>query len=275
MNTLVNCCKYFSKITLNTTKHQYFVRKYAVHLSDYNINWVRPKKICITKPEKSGDLGIPHDVKPTDLLLGYDKSKELQDADEIVKKLVSLEFQPRREIINMRREKILELVKRHKLDRGSTEARIASMTSEILQLQEIIKKHPRDKKKKVFLKELIEKRNKYLRILRKWDYKRYEWILEKLNLFYKETPINSVAPYRKDSLRKLTQKLCDKIKQEKLDAYKAELKKQQKLFYKQKIKDFIFIKNEELELGLEPTITEDDIENIKKKFNEINNEETM
>lgn len=62
------------------------------------------------------------------------------------------------------------------------------MTAEILQLQEIIQSNPQDKKKKVFLKELIEKRNKYLKILRKWDYKCFEWILEKLNLVYKATP---------------------------------------------------------------------------------------
>lgn len=63
------------------------------------------------------------------------------------------------------------------------------MTAEILQLQEIIKRNPRDKKKKVFLKEIIEKRNKYLRIMRTWDYKRFEWILEKLNLIYKKPPL--------------------------------------------------------------------------------------
>nr|XP_050867544.1 28S ribosomal protein S15, mitochondrial isoform X1 [Vespula vulgaris] len=275
MNKLVNCCKYFSKITVNTTKNQYFIREYASHLSDYNVKWVRPEPVCITEPKKSGDLGIPHDIKATNLLAGYDKSKELQDwkfyisADEIVKKLVTLEFHPRKETIHLRREKILELVKRHKLDRGSPETKIAAMTAEILQLQEIIKKNPRDKKKKVFLKEIIEKRNKYLRIMRTWDYKRFEWILEKLNLIYKKPPLDNTPPYRKDSLRKLTQKLCDKIKQEKLNAYKAELQNQQKLFYKQKLEDFIFIRNEELELGIESTITEDDIENVRKKLNEF------
>lgn len=80
---------------------------------------------------------------------------------------------------------------------------------------------------------------------------------------------DNTPPYRKDSLRKLTQKLCDKIKQEKLDAYKAELQNQQKLFYTQKLEDFIFIRNEELELGIESTITEDDIENVRKKLNEF------
>ncbi|KAL2731877.1 LOW QUALITY PROTEIN: midasin-like, partial [Vespula squamosa] len=261
--------RFKTMVRINTTKSQYFIREYATHLSDYNIKWVRPEKVCITKPEKSGDLGIPHDVKSTDLLPGYDKSKELQDADENVRKLLTLEYHPRKETINVRREKILELVKRHKLDRGSSETKIAAMTSEILQLQEIIGKNPRDKRKKVFLKELVERRNKYLRILRKWDYKRFEWILERLNLVYKKIPIDKTPPYRKDSLRKLTQKLCDKIKQEKLDAYKIELKNQQKIFFKQKVEDFIFIRNEELKLGIEPTITEDDIENVRKKLNEL------
>lgn len=60
-----------------------------------------------------------------------------------------------------------------------------------------------------------------------------------------------------------------------MDAYKAELERQQRQFYKQKLSNFIFIRNEELELGVEPTVTEDDIENIKKKLNEFHKKDTM
>lgn len=76
-------------------------------------------------------------------------------------------------------------------------------------------------------------------------------------------------------MRKLTKKLCDKIVQEKFNAYKAELEKQQRQFYKQKLSNFIFIRNEELELGVEPTVTEDDIENIKKKLNEFHKKDRI
>ncbi|XP_015181333.1 PREDICTED: 28S ribosomal protein S15, mitochondrial [Polistes dominula] len=274
MNSLVNCCKNLSKTTINRITNQYFVKEYGTHLSDYNIKWVRPTVIPKSKPEKSGDLGIPHDVKPTQLVPGYEKSKELQDANEIVRRLVTLQFYPRKETIKTRSEKIIELVKRHGSDRGSPEVMIAAMTAEILQLQENAVNNIRDKREKVFLRELIDKRNKYLRKMRKWDYKRYEWILERLNLFYKALPTDNTPAYRKDSLRKLTQKHCDKIKQAKLDAYKAQLKQEQKTFFKDKVEKLIFIRKEELELGLEPTVTEDDIERARGQLNEVLNEQT-
>lgn len=62
------------------------------------------------------------------------------------------------------------------------------MTADIHYLQEYMKNNPRNKKAKVALKEKIDKRKKYLSKLRVWDYKRFEWILEKLNLVYKPRP---------------------------------------------------------------------------------------
>ena len=47
---------------------------------------------------------------------------------------------------------------------------------------------PKDKRRKVKLKELIELRKKWLKFLRKWDYRRFEWLLEKLDLVYKPPP---------------------------------------------------------------------------------------
>lgn len=62
------------------------------------------------------------------------------------------------------------------------------MTADILHFQGVVQKHPYNKKLKVFLLELVAKRKKYLRKLRRWDYRRFEWILEKLNLIYKPDP---------------------------------------------------------------------------------------
>lgn len=269
MNGLVNFCRHFPKVAVGITRSQYIVREYAV-LADYNIKWVRPEKVSAISPKKSGDLGINVDVKSTDLILGYGNSEELREADDIVKKLVTLEYQPRKETIRIRREKIMEMVKRHNLDRGSPEAKIAAMTSEILQLQEYMEDHPYSKQTKAFLKELIDKRQKHLKRLRIWDYKRFEWILEKLNLIFKAGPSVPGKACRKDSLRKLTQKYCDNIMEEKLNSYKAELKEQQKIFFKEKLEKLIFIKNEELTLGIEPTVTDDDIEATQKRLESLN-----
>lgn len=68
------------------------------------------------------------------------------------------------------------------------------------------------------LKELIDKRKKYLKNLRKTDYKKFEWVLEKLDIVYKPPPSEFRWVARKESLVKLTDKHCEKVKQDKLDA---------------------------------------------------------
>jgi len=62
------------------------------------------------------------------------------------------------------------------------------MTSDIHQLQEYLTECPKDPRMKVKLLETIAKRRKMLKFLRQWDYRRFEWVLEKLNLVYKPTP---------------------------------------------------------------------------------------
>lgn len=64
---------------------------------------------------------------------------------------------------------------------------------------------------------------------------------------------------RKDSLRRLTEKHCDELVQEKLDTYKKELKELQKNFYIEKVKKLEFIREEELACGLQPSVSEEDI----------------
>jgi len=65
---------------------------------------------------------------------------------------------------------------------------VAIMTNDIHQLQEHLTEHPKNKKMKVKLLETIAKRKKLLKILRQCDYRRFEWVLEKLNLVYKPIP---------------------------------------------------------------------------------------
>lgn len=70
---------------------------------------------------------------------------------------------------------------------------------------------------------------------------------------------------RKDSLRRLTEKHCDKLVQEKLDAYKKELKELQKDFYTEKAEKLAFIREEELACGLQSSVSEEDIACAKQK----------
>ncbi|KAL0118009.1 hypothetical protein PUN28_008999 [Cardiocondyla obscurior] len=243
-------------------------RKYATSIADYKITWVEPKKVPYWSSERSGDQGIKIDVKSSNFGNSYNELSELKDANDTVKKMFTLQFLPRKETTIIRREKIMALVKRHKLDDKSSEAKIAKMTSDIYQLQKDVLKQPTNKVIRIKLLETIDKRKKILKLLREKDYRRFEWVLEKLNLVYKPTPELPLKINRETSLERLTEKHCNELVQEKLDAYKTELKQLQKDFYIEKMKKLMFIREEELACGLQPSVSEEDIAYAKQKANE-------
>ncbi|XP_020290303.1 28S ribosomal protein S15, mitochondrial [Pseudomyrmex gracilis] len=273
MNAIVNNSKQTTMRTVvNFLKSSaYLSRGYAQTVGDYNIVWVKPKKK--TKAEKlladrSGDQGLKLDVKPSDFCLKYDESPELKDASDLVKKMFTLQFQPCKQRHFVERAKAVDLVKRHELDAKSPEAQIAALTSRIHYLQEYVVANPYDSSTRVALKEKIERRRKFLRCLRLADYKRFEWVLEKLNLIYKPLPEPPFQVTRKDSFRRLTKNHCDTIMQDKLDKYKSELKELQKEFYKEKAEKLAFIRKEELECNVEPTVSEEDVTCAREKAKE-------
>ncbi|XP_011500427.1 PREDICTED: 28S ribosomal protein S15, mitochondrial [Ceratosolen solmsi marchali] len=227
--------------------------------------WVMPIKICSVEPQKSGDGGIDYKIAETDYIQHFDKSKELQNCNEILNKLCSVKYNRKKELVHVRRIKALELVQRHKLDRGSMESRIAAATVEIHRLQEHYNICKKDIQSKVFLKELIEKRRKWLKKLRLIDYSRFEFLLEKLNLTYHPPLEQDIRLTVKYSTKKLHEKRCDQIIQQKLDTYKAELQGQQKDFFKEKAEKLAFIRKEEIECGIVPTITELQIKEAEAK----------
>lgn len=267
--SLAITCRFIGTKINNIYKFGGYLSRGAVTIDDYKIKWTRPPRILISDPQQSGDMGLDITVKPTETKLYYQNSKELENANDLVKKMFSVQFQSHKEFKNLKREKIIALVKRHMSDRGSAEVRIAAMTSEIHDLQKYMQEHPRNRRANVVLKELIEKRKRFLKLLRSWDYKRFEWILERLNLVYKPEPQKMGMISRKDSLRIATQNYCDDIVKKKRNQYKAELKEQQKSFYLEKAEKLEFILKEEIECGITPTVTKEDIEAARKKAQEL------
>ncbi|XP_063990651.1 small ribosomal subunit protein uS15m [Diachasmimorpha longicaudata] len=263
MNSLLNNIKSVSLVANTLAKNGGCVTRGLK--SNLKIKWIRPPAIPCTDPSKTGDLESTVKTSPDELAFGYDKSEELKDAPDIVKKLFTLGQLPTAETKKLIREKFRDLVKRHDMDYRSPEATLAIMTSTIRHLQECQKTHPRNRKSKHFLKELNDKRKKYLTDLRRWDYKRFEWVLEKLNLVYHPYPEIWEKPTRKKSLRILTKEHCNEVRQGKLDVYRAELGAQQKNFFKEKAEKLAFIRSEEIACGLEPTITEEEIVAAQEK----------
>ncbi|CAL7941945.1 unnamed protein product [Xylocopa violacea] len=275
MNLAVNCCKLVNSRVNNVYQLGGYVSRRMASIKDYNINWKRPPKVAIYDLGRSGDLGLNVSVKPTDIKNYYQNSKEWEGASDIVKKIFSIQFQSGKEFKNLQREKTIELVKRHICDRGSLEVKIAVLTSNIPYLQKVLEESPRNRKIRVALKETVEKRNKLLRVLRISDYRRFEWILERLNLVYRPQPRRPQIVSRKESMKKMTNNYCKDVIQKKLDAFKAQLREEQKTFYLEKVEKLKLIMEDEKEYGLDQTVTEEDIEEARKKVEELLKEDSV
>lgn len=143
------------------------------------------------------------------------------------------------------------------------------MTAKIRSLQEVMEKYPRNKVLKVILKEKIDRRKKFLFYVRRWDYRRYEWLLEKLDLVIKDNPEEYYRVERKASLRKLTTMHCDEIKQERLDAYRKQLESQQLDFLERKFKNLELIRNEQIACKVKVTVIESDVKEAKARYDEM------
>ncbi|XP_065075152.1 small ribosomal subunit protein uS15m [Ochlerotatus camptorhynchus] len=261
MNTLNKLKPLVSSVSLLS-------RNYAFK-SDLKIKWVRPEKIPCYKPQKSGDLHPIRAVGGTELLKDYQNSKELESADDTVKAMFSLEHNRRREMLENFKEEMVKRVQRHELDYGSIEAKLGLMTAQIRSLQEVMEKYPTQSAAKVHLKELIDKRKRFLRYLRRWDYRRFEYILEKLDLVYKPYPTHFHWITRKESLQKLTDIYCENIKNTRLQSYRQSLESQQVDFLAKKLENLEFIRKEQTECKVPITVSSEQIQAVKKQYAEL------
>uniref|UniRef100_A0A2M4BX82 Small ribosomal subunit protein uS15m n=1 Tax=Anopheles marajoara TaxID=58244 RepID=A0A2M4BX82_9DIPT len=243
-------------------------RSYALK-SDLKIKWVRPEKIPCYKPEKSGDLQAMPKLAGTELMKDFRECKELETANEHVRNLFSIEHNRRREMVEIFKEDMVRRVYRHELDYGSVEAKLGLMTARIRSLQEYMEQFPRQSVVKVQLKELIDKRKRFLRYLRRWDYRRFEYILEKLDLVYKPYPTKFHWITRKDSLRKLTDIHCEQIKQNRLEEYRQQLEAQQIEFLEKKLNNLELIRKEQIECQVPVTVEAEQIKAVRKQYEEL------
>ncbi|KAF4529522.1 hypothetical protein B566_EDAN015180 [Ephemera danica] len=202
-------------------------------------------KIESIKPEKSGDLEALPTLDLTQLHPDFNDCKAIDGLSDIQNRLYTLQFMPHAKSRVVHLNKAVTEVQRHSLDSGSIETHLARMTVKIRSLQAHMEVMPRDKKSKVVLKELIERRKKLLKYVRRWDYKRFEWLLEKLNIIYKPPPEEFHWITRKDSLRKLTQEHCDDIQTTRLAEYKARLDAEKEKFQQEKAELLAWIAEEE------------------------------
>jgi hypothetical protein len=90
-----------------------------------HIQWVRPAKIASTEPVKSGDLAPLRFPDKNDLIIASRERQAeiLKEINELTKKVLSVEMNPRHQSVNLAVEEMVRKVQRHDLDWGSMEAK--------------------------------------------------------------------------------------------------------------------------------------------------------
>lgn len=152
---------------------------------------------------------------------------------------------------------------------------VAALTAEIRYNQHNIFNniaHGRIRKQaKLNVTSMIKARVLMIRNLRERDYKQYEWLLERLDLQYKPKPNkhNTILIARKEGLRRLTDAYCNDVREQRLDEYRTELEAQQVPFLEQKLKNLIFIRNEQIEMKVDVTISQEQIDETKEKYEQL------
>lgn len=234
------------------------------------IKWKRPEPVPFNDPRKSGDgileLGPLEFDKPT---LEFSKCKNLESADENVKKIFSCDNRGRKTAVEVVKQNIVDKVKRHTLDENSREVMIAKYTVQIRSLQERFRGNRLDMLTKVYLKEKIDKRNKHLRLLRTENYKSFEWLLDELNIIFRPGPTILNNVHRKESLRRLVDKHIDDIKTDRLAKLQNEFNEEKINLFKKKAEFLEWTLSQEKKYGRKPTVTEEEIKEAWGKYEEL------
>merc|ERR1712062_97783 len=170
-------------------------------------------------------------------------------------------------------------VQRHPQDFSSLEVRITMQTIRIRNLQQhLYDLYPyKNQPVKHVLTHQITSRRRNIRNLRELDYKKYEWLLERLNLLYKPQPHDTPKGVlgvkenvaRKASIEKLTDLWCSELRRHRLKAYERSLQEAQPEFLRRKAEKLQFILNEERDLGLELSVTEQEVQDCLKKADQV------
>lgn len=239
------------------------------------MKWNKPQRIQTVNPSISGDIGGLEYFGEVDLsqppveLAG---APSLEKLDEVAREILSLEFARSADVMNKLKQTVGDSVKRHPLDKSSLEYKITILTLRIRNFQRmLVECYPyKNQSLKHDLTFKIALRRSYLERLREQDYKKYEWLLERLNIFYKPVPHydhNEIS--RKASIERLTDIWCDELKKHRLDGLRRKLESEQPHFLRSKAEKLRFIMNEEKELGLEQTVTEAEIEECLKRAEQV------
>lgn len=227
------------------------------------IIWKKPVHVELAFPgsDGSGDMRKNPEVDLSLPPVDIQYSKSYNEAPPEVKRLLSLEFHRNKEIIEKITHDIVMKVQEHKHDFSSVPVTIAQMTVKIRELQRRMIRPDGlpNKRLKHVTHLMVFRRKTLLDYLRSTDYKKFEWLLETLDLIYKPKVSEDEAIYRPTHMERLTDLWCDELKDYRKELYKKQLESEQVQFLMDKLDSLRWIMKEEKELGLGCTVSEQDI----------------
>nr|ACO11520.1 28S ribosomal protein S15, mitochondrial precursor [Caligus rogercresseyi] len=237
------------------------------------VKWLRPSWIprVTQSPEGSGDCeGLPQ--APSDAIpVHLSGSSVLKSASPEVKDVVSLKYQRHAQACFHIQEDLLSRVRRHDYDVSSPSAAITMLTVRIRNHQKaLLDISPKlNQARKHSLKILIDVRHHHLKALREVDYKQFEWLLEKLNIVYKErAPHEYIKRFEKTEL--ITDIWCEELREYKLRNYRIQLEKEQPEFLREKAEFLRSTMEAEKELGISPpSVAQSQIDECLKEAERI------
>ncbi|KAM4600510.1 small ribosomal subunit protein uS15m [Polymixia lowei] len=148
------------------------------------------------------------DLPPTMLKMDYAAVPLAQTADDLVKRLLTLELASHSEKLQLKREQLIAKVQRDETDRSSIEVKVAILTARIRNYKEHLEKHHKDKANKRRMLMAIDRRKKLLKKLRLVRYDAFENVCQQLGITYTFPP----EYYRRTTRRWLAKKaLCVKV----------------------------------------------------------------
>lgn len=210
------------------------VKQYPV-----KVEWERPIHVTRVTPgeDGSGDMeGLP-EVDPARPLALLEDSEDYKNASPDVKRILSIEFARNSDIVKVIHNDVVRSVQRHPLDFTSLEVIIAQLTVRIRRAQADIERlKDTDSNLRHRTKIQIDHRRALLRRLREKDIRKFEWLLEKLNIVYKPRPAFWERIERKKHMARLTDLWCQEYKEHLLSQLKSDNLSKQPEFLREKAK---------------------------------------
>ncbi|KAH0631063.1 hypothetical protein JD844_005150 [Phrynosoma platyrhinos] len=152
-----------------------------------------------------------NDLPPTMLQWKYVNVPAVNQVDDVVRKMLSLEMASQKEKVKIKKEQLADKVRKSPNDNGSFEVQIAYLTAKIRTIQEHLHLHPKDKANRRGMLMVIDQRKMLLKYLRNSRYDAFENTCKQLDIEYVPPPQYHRRPTRRWIAKKA---LCIKVFQE-------------------------------------------------------------